>query len=345
MNITLKQGDCLDLMRGIPDGSVDMVCADPPYFKVKKEQWDRQWDNPKIYLQWLDNVTKEWYRILKFNGSLYCFASPRMAARVECLIAERFNVLNQIVWDKEQTNTGGFHRCAKKVALRHYNSATERIIFAEHYGADSMAKGEAGDQTKCDELRGFVFEPLRAYLKTERDKSKWTNADAKIAVDHSPESGCHWFDKSQWTFPTEKIYQCWQIKTGFFLRPYEELRREYEELRRPFNVSAAVPYTDVWTFEPVTFYKGKHPCEKPQELLKHIIQSSTRENAVILDCFMGTGSLGISCRNLKRNFIGYELDKEYFEIAQKRIYDASSEHCELSKALINKNNDGQLRLI
>ena len=58
---------------------------------------------------------------------------------------------------------------------------------------------------------------------------------------------------------------------------------------------------------------------------------------------MGSGTTGMAASRLKRNFIGFELDPQYFEIAQKRIYDASSEHCELSKALVNKNNDGQLR--
>ena len=62
-----------------------------------------------------------------------------------------------------------------------------------------------------------------------------------------------------------------------------------------------------------------HPCEKPVELLKFYILNSTKEGDVVLDPFMGTGSCGVACKNLNRNFIGIEKDSKYFEIAQKRI--------------------------
>lgn len=62
-----------------------------------------------------------------------------------------------------------------------------------------------------------------------------------------------------------------------------------------------------------------HPTEKPVELIETIIASNI--GSTILDPFMGSGTTGVACQNLKRNFIGIELDKEYFEIAKKRIYD------------------------
>ena len=65
--------------------------------------------------------------------------------------------------------------------------------------------------------------------------------------------------------------------------------------------------------------KKLHPTEKPEELLKFLIENSSNKNEKILDPFMGSGSTGIACKNLNRNFIGIELDKNYFEIAQKRI--------------------------
>ncbi|PHM28010.1 site-specific DNA-methyltransferase [Xenorhabdus budapestensis] len=60
-------------------------------------------------------------------------------------------------------------------------------------------------------------------------------------------------------------------------RQYEELRQEYGLLRRSFSVTAEVPYPDVWYFSPVQNYSGKQPCEKPADLMVHIIQSSSRE--------------------------------------------------------------------
>jgi site-specific DNA-methyltransferase (adenine-specific) len=326
MTPQLINGDCLTEMAKLPDRSVDLILTDPPYFKVKSDAWDRQWEKPAEFLQWLDAIAAEWQRILKPNGSLYCFASPQMAARVECQIMERFRVINHIVWSKPS----GIHRRQCKEELRSFFPSTERIIFAEHYGADNMAKGEAGYMAKCDELRGFLFEPLRSYLVAERDRAGHTTKTICEALKCTTAS--HYFSKSQWALPTEKHYQSMRDlfnKSGPYeylrkdyedlRKDYEDLRKDYEYLRRPFSVSSSVPYTDVWTFETVQSYKGKHPCEKPQKLLRHIIEASSRPGDVVLDCFLGSGSTGIACRELGRKFIGIELDPEYFRKASEAI--------------------------
>lgn len=62
-----------------------------------------------------------------------------------------------------------------------------------------------------------------------------------------------------------------------------------------------------------------HPTEKPVNLLKELIRLHSKENDVILDCFMGSGSTGVACKELNRNFVGIELNKEYFEIAERRM--------------------------
>ncbi len=67
--------------------------------------------------------------------------------------------------------------------------------------------------------------------------------------------------------------------------------------------------------------KKLHPTEKPPALLEILIANSSLECETILDPFMGSGTTGVACKNLNRNFIGIELDKEYFNIAQKRIYE------------------------
>ena len=333
----LIHGDCLREMAHIEDGSVDAVITDPPYFKVKGNAWDRQWENPQKFLKWLGACVEHWARVLKPNGSLYCFASPKMAARVEVLIGERLNVLNCIRWMKRQ----GWHNKLRPEDLRTYLTPWEAIVFAEHYGADSIAKGEAGYQTKCDELRGFVFEPLRAYLDGERERAGFSIID--VARQYQSKTGSrtvtgmagHWFGRVQWALPTEENYM-WlrnlfsgdylrreyeelRRKYDYLRREYEDLRREYEELRRPFTVSKDVPYTDVWAFDTVAHYKQKHPCEKPLDLLLHIITASTRPGAVVLDPFMGSGTTGVACKNLERAFIGIELDKGYFDMASERI--------------------------
>src|SRR5574344_990509 len=65
--------------------------------------------------------------------------------------------------------------------------------------------------------------------------------------------------------------------------------------------------------------KTGHPYEKPVKLMEYILKGCSKENDVILDPFMGSGSTGVACKNLNRNFIGIELNKEYFDIAKQRI--------------------------
>ena len=361
--MTLHCGDCIEVMRGIPDNSIDLVLTDPPYFCVKKNDWDRQWQNPVSFLAWLADVVDECARVMKPNGSMYLFASPQMTARVECMIAERLNVLNCIRWDKNGHYTGGIHKRSCKEDLRSFFPAYESIIFAEHYGADNMAKGEAGYVAKCDELRGFVFEPLRAYLAEEMDRAGFDMVKVNQAWREwkggNGGMSSHWFTTSQWTLPTEENYN-WlralfnadgdahlrreyedlrreyedlrreyedlrreyeDLRREYedLRREYEDLRREYEDLRRPFFMSADSQYTDTWAFAVVQSYDGKHPCEKPIRMMEHMIAASSRPGAVVLDPFMGSGSTGVACRNLDREFVGIERDPEYFQIAQNRI--------------------------
>ena len=65
-----------------------------------------------------------------------------------------------------------------------------------------------------------------------------------------------------------------------------------------------------------------HPTQKPIALLSEIIERSSNEGDVVLDCFMGSGSTGVACVNTNRQFIGIELDENYFNIAKKRIEEA-----------------------
>lgn len=71
--------------------------------------------------------------------------------------------------------------------------------------------------------------------------------------------------------------------------------------------------------------KGVHPAEKPIELLERFIRVSSSPGDIILDPFMGSGTTGVACVNTGRNFIGMELDEQYFNVAQDRINQARSD--------------------
>jgi site-specific DNA-methyltransferase (adenine-specific) len=320
MTLALHLGDCLEVLRTMPDASVDAVVTDPPYYRVKNEDWDRQWDDPEAFLAWLDQVAEQWQRVLKPNGSLYCFASPQMAARVEVMLGQRFQVLNNIRWTKAQ----GWHKKAEKEALRSYLSPWEAVIFAEQFGADGSALHGSGWADQCAELRAGVFEPLRQYLLQERDRAGITNRQVDECLGTS-DMARHYFGASQWALPTEDAYAKLRnlFNNGpgheYLRRDYENLRRDYEDLRRPFNVTRCDPFTDVWTFRTVQARPGKHPCEKPQALLRHIISSSTKPGAVVLDSFAGSGATGQACLALGREFIGIERCPHWHRVGTQSL--------------------------
>lgn len=68
-----------------------------------------------------------------------------------------------------------------------------------------------------------------------------------------------------------------------------------------------------------------HPTQKPVELLEYLVRMYTDEGALVLDNTMGSGSTGVACVNTKRQFIGIELNEEYFDIAQQRVKNAEIE--------------------
>lgn len=77
--------------------------------------------------------------------------------------------------------------------------------------------------------------------------------------------------------------------------------------------------SDVLYYNRVVGKNQLHQNQKPVDLLEYLIRKSSNENDTVLDCFMGSGSTGIACKNLNRNFIGIELDKEFYDIATKRL--------------------------
>lgn len=336
--LQLIHADCLHYLKTLPDNSIDLILTDPPYFQVKKNAWDNQWSNVEAFLAWLDEVLVEFWRVLKPSGNLYLFCGSKLASDTELLIRTRFDVFNHIIWAKPS----GPWRRTHKPSLRSFFPSTERIIFAGHYDSEGFAKGCSQYATKCTELKKTVLKPLMDYFKNAKDA---LNISAKEINQATGTQMCsHWFSSSQWKLPTktqykqlqelftsksgqlskthDKLtheYQALHSEYGNLVKKYDELKVEYETLRRPFQVTAEVPYTDVWTFAPVQYYPSKHPCEKPADLLEHIIKSSSRENAVVLDAFMGSGSAGKACLTLNRKFIGIEMEEETYTATVNKL--------------------------
>ncbi len=310
----VEHAKCEAFAPTIPDGSVNMLWLDPPYFRVVDEEWDRAWKTEADFLAWLRGVVREAARVLAPNGSLYLFASPQMASRVECITRESLNVLNHIVWPKNDS-------MAKRSVdgFRSYVNMTERVIFAENFGADSMMIGET------DETRGSVFEPLRAYLDEERKRAGVDRAACNVACGFSDSAGGmasrHYFSPSQWQLPTAEHYaslrRLFNASGGDYLRrEYDSLRREYDSLRREFSPDGFP--SDVWEYETTPRDPSRHPCEKPLSMLRDVVRCSSRPNDVVCEFFGGSFRMAEVALSEGRRYIGCDADEHWAGVGVER---------------------------
>ena len=284
-------GDCLEVMKDIPDETVDLCIIDPPYFKVKKHYWDRQWDNSDGFLLFMSLVFNEIYRILKKSGSIYVFCYPKLAFEVEGELRKKFNILNHIVWEKfNDKGFDGWKQKTSKESLRKYYPNSERIIFGEKQSFGKVLK-EA--RIKYGYTTISLAEEIGAFGKTNHggSVSNWEN-DLNV--------------------PTEEQYTKLQTLLNLPNR---------SNFIRAFNCKSGVQYTDVLHYKTVRPYKGKHPCEKPRELIKHLVEMSSNENDNVIDCFAGSGVLAEVCIESNRNWILIEKDEDYYNLSLKRIED------------------------
>ena len=331
-NATLYLGDCREILPTLP--KVDAVITDPPYFKVLNEYWDHEWDTPDAFLLWMGEIVGLLTDRMKHNGSLYLFASPQMAARVEVVVRQRLNVLAMLTWNKGASRKGAAGSGVDVTSLRTFwQASSERIIFAERHGSDEIADGQVGYTSACEATKRGIF---GEYLAVEFERAGVTRK--QVAALFPSASGGLTGCVSNWIMgynvPTAdqygKIRALLNANGDEYLRKdyeelrkdYEELRKDYEELRRPFNMTAQDQWTDVWTFDPPAPYPGRHPCEKPATLLSHALKASTKPGALVLDAFMGSGATGDAALRMGRKFIGIERDAEHFASACRRIYDA-----------------------
>jgi site-specific DNA-methyltransferase (adenine-specific) len=283
------------------------VLTDPPYFGIVKDDWDNQWKNIYEFQKWVGELGKEFNRVLKDNGSFYWFGDDKTIAYCQVELDKYFSLINNLVWRKESLIT------TKGTAsvFRSFAPITERCLFYD--------KGE--DKTGLEMVKKVMPNPFAKYLKDELIPHFGSVADFRkfVVREMNLDSAMvnRWFDgdclmkKDKYLFIREK--------TGKLRREYEDLRREYEDLRRVWNNDLKA--LDVLDFK-ICSDKRIHPTQKPLSLISYLLQRSSNENDLVLDCFSGSGTTAIACHNLKRRFVCVEKDFDYWKASCKRLEDA-----------------------
>ena len=137
--------------------------------------------------------------------------------------------------------------------------------------------------------------------------------------------GGHYFTSGvQFCIPTEINYFKLQT-TGFFSEEYKKIKAIDDEVKKKFLSTFNLWQGNKYKSNILEYkkdYDGFHPTQKPVLLLEDLIKTFSNKNDLVVDLTMGSGSTGVSCVNTNRNFIGIELDENYFNIAEKRIKEA-----------------------
>ncbi len=302
----LAAGDSLRVLKEIPDHCVSLILTDPPYHATKKKNiyGDRDFEHDIHYIEWMAQFAAEWKRILKPNGSLFCYCDTSMAARLEVLFSDSFNILSHVVWTKpNDPGFDGWKGKVKKEALRQWYGHSERIIFAEPALEGNLHRSPFGILLREKRLQSG----LSGHRLTEM-----TGAYGKVnhggAVSNW-EAGRNTPSRDQY----EKMCKA-MISTGNV-----DHMPVYEDVIRPFNVSRDKEFTDVWNFPSVRPYKGKHPAEKPLDMLKHAIEATTFEGDIVLDCFAGSGSTAMASAAVGRRSISIEIEEEWVDAISNRL--------------------------
>ena len=246
----LINGDCLDVIAKIPDNSIDMIFADPPYMlsndgftchsgksvSVNKGDWDKSKGielDFKFHKKWISACK----RIIKPEGTLWVSGTYHSIFQCGFAIQQLgFKILNEITWYKPNASPN--------LCCRYFTASHESLIWAKK-------------QPSAKHI--FNYETMKRYVYPDDILKK----------------------------PNKQMRSVWVINTP----------------------------------KPIEKSHGKHPTQKPLELLQRIIMASTQKNALILDPFTGSSTTGIAAHVLGRKFIGIDTSKDYLDLSIKRYHD------------------------
>jgi site-specific DNA-methyltransferase (adenine-specific) len=237
--------DCLINANKIPDNSVDLIVADPPYCLGKDYGNDSDKMSPEAYLEWTYKWIDSYIPKLKNSGVFYIFLSWQYSPEIFSYIKKHLTMVNEIIWDRRVPSMGG--------SVRKFSSVHDNIGFFVKSSKDYY----------------FNLDPIRIPYDEETKKARTRSI----------------FVGKKW-------------------------------LEMGYNPK------DIWSFARIHAQdpeREDHPTQKPLELINRLILSSSPENGLILDPFMGTGTTAIAAIQNNRQYCGFEINPDYYGNILNRI--------------------------
>ena len=295
---TLYAGDCIKVLNSDHIPEMDLIIADPPYWKVIGEKWDYQWRTEDDYIEWSRKWMTAVYKKLRIGGTFYLFGYFRMLALLLPVLKDiGFSLRQQIIVDKGMKAIAG--RATKNYKM--FPCVTESVLFL----------------TKSN------IEFSRNLLKTRQKELGISAKEINERLGVKSNGGGMW---SIYTgkniceqFPTRELWGKLQ-KILLFDYPYDKIVQTF---------NPQMGYTDVWT--DIDFYAEKryHPTQKPIKLIKRLIQTSSNAGDRVLDPFGGSGSTMISAEHLNRESYTVEMDEQYIKAMKQRYAEEVSNSLQL----------------
>jgi len=246
--IELIQGDCLEKMKDIPDGSIDLILTYPPYGTTACK-----WDSVIPFEPMWERLN----RIIKPNGAIVLFGSEPFSSAL--IMSNIKNYKYDWIWQKSHPTNFAL---VKKQPMKYHENV-------------------------------HLFYSKQPTYNPQMIEGAINHGDNRHLVEGA-------INKSE-SQPTMKAVRTDTYKSGL----------KYPSSVQKFNSHNRADLS--------------HPTQKPVALMEYLIKTYTNEGETVLDFTMGSGTTGVACKNLNRNFIGIELDPEYFKIAEKRINDKVKE--------------------
>ena len=300
--------DCLEGMKQIPDGTIDAVICDLPYGTMKNIGGAPGWHSDNC--DWddiipTDKLFEAYERVLRRGGVAILFSQEPYTRHLRTFKAKNIDFLYPMIWKKD---SAGNIMLAKNAPMSYFEDIN---VFA-----------------KANPLHDYdLAHPLRPYFAKVME---YIGKPRKQVIETIGQNADHTFrcNSSQFALCTAETYrqliEVYGIDKMEGYRTYEDMKAEddtfviVKEHERTFNLpEGEKSLSNVLEFSKDT--DGFHPTQKPVALIRRLVLTYTNEGDTVLDNCMGSGTTAIACIKERRHFIGFELNKEYFDKAVKRI--------------------------
>ncbi len=260
----IYNGDSLDLLRKMPDNSVDLVITSPPYADLKTYV-DFKGILADDYVNWFIPYCKEIERVIKPTGSFILNINDKVEGGFRHPYV--FDLISQL---------------HKQTGLKMF----ERLFWNKMKGLPNRSR--FGDRVE------YVF-------WFAKQKGFYFNID-EMRTEYSPKS-------------IQRMKK--PLKKRFARTEENQVENEYKEWKE--NPLGALPTTLVSISSESKRIADNHVAVYPVDFAKYFIKGSTKPGDLVLDPFMGTGTTAVASKELSRNYLGFELQKDYIEVAEKRL--------------------------